>query len=115
MFNIDREKNNKIVLTRGDSASILVEIYDLDNNKYEIQPDDIITMTIIKPGDSVPTLTKWATPEHYIIFEPSDTEYLDTGIYEYDVELQTTGGNVYTIVVPSLFKLTSEITYGRPM
>lgn len=114
MFNIDREKNNKIVLTRGDSASILVEIYDLDNNKYKIQPDDVITMSISKPGEENPVLIKTATSEHYIIFVPSDTNSLEAGLYQYDVQLDS-NGNVYTIVVPSLFKLTSEITYGRPM
>ena len=114
MFNIDRKKFNKIMLTRGDSASILVEVVDLDGKEYEIKPDDVITMSIIKPGASYPVIEKVATPEHYIIFNPYDTAGLEPGLYQYDVQLDT-DGNVYTIVPPSIFQITEEITYGRPM
>ena len=31
------ERNNKIKLTIGDTATMLVQIFDLDNKEYEIQ------------------------------------------------------------------------------
>jgi len=109
MFNIDRRKYNKIMLTRGDSASILVEVYDLDGKQYEIQADDVITMSVKKPGSDFIAIEKTATPEHYIIFNPEDTAGLNIGIYQYQVELRTVNGNVYTIVTPTIFELTEDI------
>lgn len=46
MFNIDKKKFNKIMLTRGDSASILVEIYDLEDKKYDIKPTDTVALSV---------------------------------------------------------------------
>lgn len=46
MFNIDRKKFNKIMLTRGDSASILVEIYDLEDKKYELKEGDSLVFSV---------------------------------------------------------------------
>jgi len=113
MFNIDRRKYNKIMLTRGDSASILVEVYDLDGKQYEIQADDVITMSVKKPGSDFIAIEKTATPEHYIIFNPEDTAYLSVGLYQYDVQLEMANGNVYTIVPPAIFDLTDEVTQAR--
>ena len=109
MFNIDKRKYNKIMLTRGDTASMLVEIYDIAGNKYEIQPLDVITFTMRKPNSEV-YLSKDATPDHYIVFAPGDTAGLDCGIYQYDVQLTTENGSIYTVVPPAIFELTEEIT-----
>ena len=111
MFNIDKRKYNKIMLTRGDSASILIEIVDLEGKKYEIQPADTIKFTVRYPGSDEVAIEKIASSDHYIIFAPADTSSLNIGLYQYDVQLTTGNGNVYTVVVPTIFELTGEVTY----
>lgn len=109
MFVID--KNNKIKLTVGDTATMLIQIFDLDNKEYEIQEDDVITFTLKKTATSKDiALTKTATEDNYIIINSSDTSGLTTGLYVYDVQLKTKEGFVYTIIPTSFFQLTSEVS-----
>ena len=109
MFIIDKRKYNKIMLTRGDSASILIEVVDTEGKKYDIQPSDTIRFSIRQPGGNT-VIEKTASSDHYIVFAPADTSSLDVGIYQYDVQLTTGNGNVYTIIVPTIFELTDEVT-----
>lgn len=105
------EKNNKIKLTIGDTATMLVQIFDLDNKEYEIQEDDEITLTVKKTATSKDiALTKTADKDHYIIINSSDTSELETGLYVYDVQLKTKEGFTYTIIPTSFFQLTSEVS-----
>lgn len=110
MFNIDRRKFNKIMLTRGDSASICIEVVDLEGNKYEIKPSDTIKFSVVQPSTGEVVIEKIASPEHYIVLAPADTSNLEVGLYQYDVQLTTGNGNIYTIIVPSIFELTNEVT-----
>ena len=48
----------------------------------------------------------------YIEILPEDTSCLDYGIYKYDVQLITPEGVVTTIVKPSGFNLTEEVTWN---
>ncbi len=108
MFVID--KNNKIKLTVGDTATMLIQIFDLDNNEYQVQEDDTITLTLKKTADSEIVLEKTATKDNYIIINSSDTSNLKAGLYVYDVQLRTGSDFVYTIIPTSFFQLTSEVS-----
>lgn len=110
MFVIQKDK--KIILTKGDTASIFVQIIDLEGKEYEIKPEDVITMTVRKTANSPIAIQKTATPDHYIVFNPSDTSSLNTGLYVYDVQIHVGGlfDNTYTIVPMSYFELRNEVT-----
>lgn len=108
MFVID--KHNKILLTKGDTASIYVEVYDLDNKKYEIQSTDEIKLTVKKNGSPAAAITKTANAEHYIVILPNDTSSLTPGLYVYDVQLKTVDGYTYTIIPTSFFELGQEVS-----
>jgi len=110
MFNIDKKKFNKIMLTRGDSASILVEIYDLEDKKYDIKPTDTVALSVWDPKTEEIVISKFASEDHYIVFAPADTKTLSTGLYQYDVQLTTSNGNIYTVVPPAIFEITSEVS-----
>ena len=97
------------MLTRGDSASLLIKIVDLEGKEYEIQPADTIKFSVRIPGGET-VIEKAADSEHYIVFAPADTSGLEVGIYQYDVQLTTGYGNVYTVVVPTIFELTDEVS-----
>lgn len=108
MFVID--KNNKIKLTVGDTATMLIQIFDLDNNEYQVQENDTITLTLKKTADSEIVLEKTATKDNYIIINSSDTSNLKAGLYVYDVQLKTQEGFTYTVIPTSFFQLTSEVS-----
>ncbi len=110
MFVIDKSK--KIILTKGDTASIYVQIVDLEGKEYKIQPEDVITMTVRKTPSSDVSIEKIATEDHYIVLKPEDTKDLKSGLYVYDVQIHVGGDydNTYTIVPQSYFELRNEIT-----
>lgn len=108
MFVIQKDK--KIILTKGDTASIFVQVINLEGKEYEIQPEDVITMTVRKTAHDIAVITKTANQEHYIVLQPTDTSLLKPGLYVYDVQLQI-GENIYTIVPMSYFEIRNEVTY----
>lgn len=108
MFVIQKDK--KIILTRGDTASIIVSVKTLDGKDYDIG-DGIVTFTMRKSPNSEIAFQKVADENHYITIAPEDTSDLNTGLYIYDVQLRQ-GDNIYTIVPMSFFELASEVTYG---
>lgn len=108
MFIID-QKTNKIFITKGDNAQIVVSLVDKDDNVREIYSDDVITMTVQKRGSDTPAIVKTAEGGVFN-FIPADTKSLPTGYYYYDIQLTTFGGNVYTIIPTTLFEIGEEIT-----
>lgn len=102
------EKNKKIILTKGDTASIYIEVQDLEGKPFDIG-DSTVTLTVRKTPKSEVSIQKEATPDHYIIFDPEDTSDLKVGLYVYDVQLET-DDNIYTIVPMSYFELRNEVT-----
>lgn len=107
MFVIQKDK--KIILTKGDTATIYVQVIDLEGKEYEIKDSDVVTMTVRKTPNSATSIVKEATPDHYIVFGPEDTSDLKAGLYVYDVQINI-DGNIYTIVPQSYFELRNEIT-----
>lgn len=109
MFVID--KYNKIKLTKGDTASMYIEVYDLDNKPYVIKSTDIVTLTVRKNASSATAaLSKTMSADHYIVINAADTSSLTTGLYIYDVQLTTAEGYVYTIIPTNYFELSTEVT-----
>ena len=107
MFIID-EKTNKIYLTKGDDAQLVVSLFDKDGKEREIWSDDVITLTVKKRGSEA-VIVK--TAENGIInFIPADTKSLATGYYYYDLQLTTFGGKVYTLIPSTIFEIGEEIT-----
>lgn len=97
--------NNKILLTRGDSAELSIRIYDKEGGEVEILPSDVIKFTM-KRG-ATPALVKTAELNSIFFFK-EDTENLSTGIYAYEVEF-TRDGETQTIIYDSLFDLKEEL------
>ena len=110
MFVIEQE-SKKIIITRGDTASMLVTVKTIDGSDYPLAAGDIITLTVRKTPDSEIAIQKVADENQYITIFPEDTSSLNTGLYVYDCQLRE-GDNIYTIVPMSFFELRSEVTYG---
>lgn len=108
MFVID--KHNKILLTKGDSASIKIEVVTCDDKPYIIKPTDVIVMTVKRSAEAAAAITKVANSTHNITFTPTDTNHLTPGLYLYDIQLTDENNQVFTIVPTSFFELCEEIS-----
>lgn len=106
-------KSGKIQLTRGDTARLNVSIKDTTlDEEYRIAEDDELTLTVKKTVLSQePTVQKTVTGSSSFTIDPADTAGLPYGAYMYDVQLTTADGDVYTVIGPSLFELTPEVTF----
>lgn len=105
--------NGTVQLTRGDTARLNVSIKNttLDED-YEIAEDDIVTLTVKKTvNDSEPVVQKSLTGSAAFKVDPADTAELAYGKYKYDVQLTTAAGDVYTVIEPTTFEITSEVTF----
>ena len=104
--------DNKVELTRGDTARLSVTVTnDIDDTEYNIQNDDVLTLSIKKKvKDDEALVSKTITGHNVFHIEPKDTSYLPFGTYKYDVQLTTADGDVYTVITPSDFKIAEEVT-----
>lgn len=107
------DKNNVIRLTRGDTARFIVTVKnETTQEPYDILPTDTLMMTIKKSvRDSDACVQKKIVGSNAFHILPTDTSELEFGKYFYDVQLTTTDGDVYTIIEPTVFELTKEVTY----
>ena len=104
-------RNNQIFLTRGDSASLVLDIKDDDGNEYTPSKQDTVTFTVKKSPYNKKVVIQHTFSNNEILISSEDTANLEYGDYLYDVELKGLGGNVCTIIPPNLFKICEEVTF----
>lgn len=104
--------SDKVYLTRGDTADILINIYDADKQAYELQPGDSLIFTL--KANCVTDnyfIQKECSSDSKIHLLPDDTNTLSYGTYYFDVQLTTALGQVYTVIPPHEFILSKEVTF----
>lgn len=113
MLTIDE---NRIYLTRGDTAEIAVSLKKLDDTDYEMQTGDVLYFRMKKYATKDPSeilIEKTAdvlNNEISFTIEPYDTESLAFGEYSYEVELVTGAEEQhYTVIADSEFVIGKEI------
>lgn len=100
---------NKITLTQGDNAEMVVNVYDAKGKERGVFADDTVTLTVKSSLQAPVALSKTAI-NGVFVFTPEDTINLAPGNYVYDVELKTFTGKTYTIVPVSQFCLKEDVT-----
>lgn len=107
-----RMSGKDIYLTRGDSASFNLVIYN-GNSIYNLQEGDNVVFTIRqepKKTPSIPTpLLNKVFNNNVVVLNPKDTNFLQYGQYKYDVQVTFSDGGVNTIVAGSIY-LMSEVS-----
>lgn len=97
MLSIDYD--NKIQLTKGDSAYITVSLTGLDGNPYDMVSGDMLALTVRKKAeDASPVLLQVTSDTNTIMLKPAQTAQLHPGNYSYDIQLTTAAGDVFTVV-----------------
>lgn len=90
-------KNDIIKITRGDSASLKVDLKQADGSDYVMSAGDTLTMTVKKMiGSSV--LMQIVSETDTIYISPADSKKLMVGSCVYDIELKTASQDVFTII-----------------
>lgn len=99
-------------VTRGDTLPIVINITN-GTSEYTLAEGDVITFTVKKSTDIGATAliqkTMDSTTGPYCELTPQDTN-LPYGKYKYDVELKQADGRVFTVIKPSVFVVTEEVT-----
>ena len=108
MFSINKI-TNKMKITKGDNAQLVIQLYDRYGKERKIFDDDVITLSVCKKKNSNIVISKQAD-KGIIEFEPEDTANLAVGQYYYDIQLTTFGGKIYTVIPYSIFEIGEEIT-----
>ena len=102
--------NNKISLTRGDSAQIRLLVTS-DGVPYNYDKDTIV-FSVKKSTTTVEYIFQKTVENGVIYIEPEDTNDLQYGSYKYDVQLTTKDGHVCTIIPPDTFEVLPEVTWA---
>lgn len=104
-------KDSNIILTRGDSASLKIDIKDADDKDFIFTQDFTITFTVKKYCESKFNLIqKTLSNSNAFELTPEDTNNLPFGEYYYDVEMKT-DNKVYTVITPHKFIIKEEVSY----
>lgn len=104
-------KGTNITMTRGDTFSADICIYQPNGKPYNLAKDDVIQFAMKKSAkDTTILILKDISIETMkLVLNPDDTKDLDFGTYVYDVQLQKTTGEVYTFITKSYLTLTEEV------
>lgn len=102
-------EDTTISLTRGDTAYLALDLtsngepYELDD--YQV---DLTVREGYEPTDKI-LFKKTVINSPQIVIEPADTNELAYGRYKYDIQITTSIGEIFTVVVGT-FKITEEVT-----
>lgn len=95
MFYIE---NDQIYLTRGDDAVLEVAILTGDDEVYQLQEGDMLTLSVRRqPSPASPVLLQVSSVTGRLILSHADTEKLGAGRYSADVQLTTASAERYTV------------------
>lgn len=113
---IINEKNSNLSMTRGDSEVITVEMRDESGVQIPFSSGDTVYFTIKTDANTSTkilqkTITTFTSGMADISIIPTDTSSLSYGKYYYDIQWNKADGTKKTIVLPSEFLITSEVTY----
>lgn len=108
MFKIE---DKHITLTRGDSFTCKVDIYDSSGAVYTPANDDVIRFAMKHTvNDRKPVITK-VIPNSTLLLSlsPEDTKKLEFGDYIYDIQITLANGSIDTFIPEGKFTLAVEV------
>lgn len=104
-------KDNRVYLTRGDSASIIINLTDALGGIYTPIASDKLYFRLKKNifGDSLILVKAFDIETQTLHLTPSDTKNLDFTSYRYEVELVTSDNQHYTVIEDAPFIIGAEL------
>lgn len=105
--------DNSLTVTRGDTLPVDVTITNTDGTAYEMQEGDVLVLTVKRTtdyDDDVAIQKQMDSETGPSCTLTSDETNIAYGAYFYDVELTQANGFRTTIVKPTAFTVTEEVT-----
>lgn len=104
-------KGSKIMLTRGDTAQILITLKDSNGDNYVPQEGDVIRFAAKKNySDETPVIEiNVPVDTLYLVINPEDTKSLPFGEYKYDIQITRADGVIDTFIDRAEFWITEEV------
>lgn len=106
MFKINEDGTMEII--RGDSGEFEITLRQ-GEEEYQLQEGDTLFFTVKKNTKTDEVLIQ--KTGKVIFIDPEDTEGLAYGSYYYDVEFDSAGGLVDTVIPPTKFIVKQEVTF----
>ena len=100
-----------IILTRGDTMRIKLNIKKYDGEDYIPSEGDVIRFALKKRYSDPESLLLIPIPTDTLILEinPNDTKPLNFGIYVYDIQITYANGDVDTFICKQQFRIEEEV------
>ena len=100
-----------IILTRGDTMRIKLNIKKYDGEDYIPSEGDAIRFALKKRYSDPEPLLLIPIPTDTLILEinPNDTKSLNFGIYVYDIQITYANGDVDTFICKQQFRIEEEV------
>lgn len=106
--------NNRIRITKGDSAHLTISIKNSDGTPYDVADTDQIRLQVrTSPNRGKLVFEgKLEVTENGVLWHirPEDTNKVQPGTYYYDAQIENNKGDVYTFIPMSEFIISEEIT-----
>ena len=110
MFEITGIKNTDIRITRGDSATLGIELFD-DSGEYKLKPGDKLELCAKRYVQDANYAIHLIADENAVFtFTHSSTSELAYGSYPYDIQLTMANGDIYTVIPLSHIVICEEVT-----
>lgn len=108
MIKIDDENN--VYLTRGDTATLRVNITDASGEPYSMLPADRLIFTVRRlPEKGSPVIDK-TVAGNVITISTDDTKELTFGKYKFDIYLYNSSSNkLDTFIAERIFEIGEEV------
>ena len=102
---------NTIILTRGDTARMVVDIFDSNGDPYVPQEGDVIRFAVKKRYTDTSPIFRKVIPNDTLLLEidPQDTAEMNFGDHVYDIEITYSNGAVDTFIAEQIFRVTPEV------
>ena len=107
MFIIDNDNN--IMLTRGDTAVLNLEV-TIDGEAYDYS-GDLVQFTVKKNTNTNNVVIQKTFNGTSITIDPEDTSGLNYQTFVYDVQIITQNGRVFTVIPPANFTIAEEVNF----
>jgi len=109
MINI---RNNKIIMTRGDTLRVVVDIFNDDGTPYEPIEGDSIRFAVKSSYNAKDVLIYKDIPLDTRLLElnPADTKnFKQPSDYVYDIQLTHANGDIDTFIANQVLQIKEEV------
>lgn len=103
-------EDGAISLTRGDTAYLSLDLTDALGEPFVGSEDDTKVLTVRKAVGGTLAFAITVGLDEAFKITPEMTKELDYGRYVYDIQVNLSNGDVFTVVAKNTFKLTEEVT-----